>query len=164
MPASPRPRPGVGAWLRSTTKNGSIRALATARRGRSGETLAFAHIPTGITANKGFDIHHKSKFVELTIALTAIGPTPKSAELHLNARLRVFHKSGSTSRDGIDRQDHADAGDGKRENYRNTVKVHCRFLRLANCPSYRTNGEKCLPGSFLGFWITTWITTQLFAR
>jgi len=111
----------------STTKNGSIRALATARRGRSGETLAFAHIPTGTTANKGFDIHHKSKFVELTIALTAIGPTPKSAELRLNARLRVFHKSGSTSRDGIDRQDHADAGDGKRENYRNTVRSTAVF-------------------------------------
>ena len=62
----------------STTRNGSIRALATARRGRSGETLAFAHIPTGTTANKGLDTHHKSKFVELTIALTAIGPTPKS--------------------------------------------------------------------------------------
>ncbi len=35
--------------------------------------LAFAHIPTGTTANKGFDIgDSKSKLVEPAIALTAI--------------------------------------------------------------------------------------------
>ena len=71
-----------------------IRALATARRGRSGETLAFAHIPTGTTANKGFDIHHKSKFVELTIALTAIGPTPKSASYTLMRGSGCFTNRG----------------------------------------------------------------------
>jgi hypothetical protein len=36
--------------------------------------LAFAQIPTGTTANKGFDIDDsKSKLVEPAIALTAIG-------------------------------------------------------------------------------------------
>jgi hypothetical protein len=36
----------------------------------SGEMLACAHIPTGITANKGLD---NSKLIEPAIALTAIG-------------------------------------------------------------------------------------------
>ena len=40
----------------------------------SGEMLAFAHIPTGATANKGFDIDEvKSRIVNLAIAVTAIG-------------------------------------------------------------------------------------------
>jgi hypothetical protein len=40
----------------------------------SGEMLAFAHIPTGATANKGFDIDAvKSRIVKPAIAVTAIG-------------------------------------------------------------------------------------------
>jgi hypothetical protein len=40
----------------------------------SGEMLAFAHIPTGTAANKGFDIDGvNSRIVEPAIALTAIG-------------------------------------------------------------------------------------------
>ena len=40
----------------------------------SGEMLAFAHIPTGATANKGFDIDEvKSRIVKPAIAVTAIG-------------------------------------------------------------------------------------------
>ena len=40
----------------------------------SGEMLAFAHIPTGTTANKGFDIDElKSRLVEPAIAPTAVG-------------------------------------------------------------------------------------------
>ena len=40
----------------------------------SGEMLAFAHIPTGATANTGIDIDDsKSKIVVSAIALTAIG-------------------------------------------------------------------------------------------
>jgi hypothetical protein len=36
--------------------------------------LAFAHIPTGTTANKGFDIEEvKNRLVELAIAPSAIG-------------------------------------------------------------------------------------------
>jgi hypothetical protein len=36
--------------------------------------LAFAHIPTGTTANKGFDIDEaKSRLIEIAIAPTAIG-------------------------------------------------------------------------------------------
>ena len=40
----------------------------------SGEMLAFAHIPTGATANKGFDVDDvNSRLVEPAVALTAIG-------------------------------------------------------------------------------------------
>ena len=40
----------------------------------SGEMLAFAHIPTGTTANKGFDIDEaESILIEIAIAPTAIG-------------------------------------------------------------------------------------------
>jgi putative transposase len=40
----------------------------------SGEMLAFAHIPTGTTANNGFDIDEvKGRLVELAIAPRAIG-------------------------------------------------------------------------------------------
>ena len=40
----------------------------------SGEMLAFAHIPTGATANKGFDIDEvKSRIVKPAIAVAAIG-------------------------------------------------------------------------------------------
>jgi len=40
----------------------------------SGEMLALAHIPTGTTANKGFDVDEvNSKIVEPAVALTAIG-------------------------------------------------------------------------------------------
>ena len=40
----------------------------------NGEMLAFAHIPTGTTANKGFDIDEaKSRLIEIAIAPTAIG-------------------------------------------------------------------------------------------
>jgi len=36
--------------------------------------LAFAHIPTGATANKGFDVDDvNSRLVEPAVALTAIG-------------------------------------------------------------------------------------------
>jgi hypothetical protein len=39
-----------------------------------GEMLAFAHIPTGAAANKGFDIDEvNSTLVEPAVALTAIG-------------------------------------------------------------------------------------------
>ena len=40
----------------------------------SGEMLAFAHIPTGTAANKGFDIDEmNSRLLEPAVALTAIG-------------------------------------------------------------------------------------------
>ena len=39
-----------------------------------GEMLAFAHIPTGTAANKGFDIDEvNSRLVEPAVALTPIG-------------------------------------------------------------------------------------------
>jgi hypothetical protein len=39
-----------------------------------GEMLAFAHIPTGATANKGFNINEvNSRLVEPAVALTATG-------------------------------------------------------------------------------------------
>ena len=43
-------------------------------RSESREMLAFAHIPTGTTANTGFDIDEvKSRLVERAIAPTAVG-------------------------------------------------------------------------------------------
>jgi hypothetical protein len=40
----------------------------------SGEMLAFAHIPTGATASKGFDVDQvKSRVVKSAVAVTAIG-------------------------------------------------------------------------------------------
>ena len=41
----------------------------------SGEMLAFAHIPTGTTANKGFNIDDEvnGRLAEPAVALTAIG-------------------------------------------------------------------------------------------
>ena len=83
-----------------TTTNASIRALVTARRGKSirkasgyvddrlrrpaalpplpeqarkaGEMLAFAHIPTGATANQGFNIDEvNNRFAEPAVALSA---------------------------------------------------------------------------------------------
>jgi hypothetical protein len=35
--------------------------------------LAFAHIPTGATANKGFDVDEVNGRLEPAVALTAIG-------------------------------------------------------------------------------------------
>src|SRR6266404_7694652 len=50
----------------------------------SGEMLAFAHIPTGTTANKGFDIDEvNSRLVEPAVALTRSEPTSKPVGLHL---------------------------------------------------------------------------------
>src|ERR1700740_60031 len=123
MRALPRPRLGLAPGSASTTTNASIRALVTARRGKSirkaygyvddrlrrpaalpplpeqapkggkvppsptgcaspasrassegGEMLAFAHIPTGATANEGFNIDEvNNRFAEPAVALTATG-------------------------------------------------------------------------------------------
>jgi putative transposase len=59
-------------WIcgRSASPTGSASPADT----ESGEMLAFAHIPTGTAANKGFDIDGvNSRIVEPAIALTAIG-------------------------------------------------------------------------------------------
>ena len=64
-----------GLWIcgRSALPTGSA-STASRAGSESGEALAFAHIPTGTTANKGFDIDEaKSRSVESAIALTAIG-------------------------------------------------------------------------------------------
>ena len=64
-----------GPWIcgRSALPTGS--ASPASRAGsESGEMLAFAHIPTGATANKGFDIDEvKSRIVKPAIAVAAIG-------------------------------------------------------------------------------------------
>jgi len=64
-----------GLWIcgRSALPTGS--ASPTSRdNSESGEMLAFAHIPTGATANKGFDIDEvKSRIVQPAIAVAAIG-------------------------------------------------------------------------------------------
>jgi putative transposase len=64
-----------GLWIcgRSALPTGSA-SPASRANSESGEMLAFAHIPTGTTANKAFDIDEmNSRLVEPAVALTAIG-------------------------------------------------------------------------------------------
>jgi hypothetical protein len=49
-----------------------LRFPASRASSESGEMLAFAHIPTGTTANKGFD-EVSSGFVKPAVTLTGIG-------------------------------------------------------------------------------------------
>jgi hypothetical protein len=64
---------GLWGCGRSASPSGSA-SPASRASSEGGEMLAFVHIPTGTTANKGFDIDDsKSKLVEPAIALTAIG-------------------------------------------------------------------------------------------
>jgi putative transposase len=105
MRRSPRPRPALALGLASTMRSASTRAsaIATPRQiyhkglwigGRSAlptgsaspasrassesrEMLAFAHIPTGATANKGFDVDEVNGRLEPAIAVAAIGADSK---------------------------------------------------------------------------------------
>jgi putative transposase len=64
-----------GLWIcgRSAMPTGCA-SPASRVSSKSGEMLAFAHLPTGTTANKGFDIEKgKSGSIEPAIALSAIG-------------------------------------------------------------------------------------------
>src|ERR1700741_486122 len=64
-----------GLWIcgRSALPTGSA-SPASRASSESGEMLAFAHIPTGATASKGFDIDEvNSRLLEPAVALTAIG-------------------------------------------------------------------------------------------
>ena len=64
-----------GLWIcgRSALPTGSA-SPASRASSESGEMLAFAHIPTGATASKGFDIDQvRSRIVKPAIAVTAIG-------------------------------------------------------------------------------------------
>ena len=64
-----------GLWIygRSALPTGSA-SPASRASSESGEMLAFAHIPTGATANKGFDIDEvRSRIVKPAIAAAAIG-------------------------------------------------------------------------------------------
>ena len=64
-----------GLWIcgRSALPTGSA-SPASRASSDSGAMLAFAHIPTGATANKGFDIDEvKSRIVKPALAVTAIG-------------------------------------------------------------------------------------------
>jgi putative transposase len=72
---TPRQIYDEGLWIcgRSALPTGSA-SPASRASSESGEMLAFAHIPTGATANKGFDIDEvKSRIVKPAIAVTAIG-------------------------------------------------------------------------------------------
>jgi hypothetical protein len=61
----------------------------------SGEMLAFAHIPTGATANEGFDIDEvKVESLNQPSRSPRSEPTLKSAGLHLKERLRLSHDRG----------------------------------------------------------------------
>jgi putative transposase len=64
-----------GPWIcgRSALPTGSASPVCRASS-EGGEMLAFAHIPTGTAANKGFDVDEvNSRLVEPAVALTAIG-------------------------------------------------------------------------------------------
>ena len=63
-----------GLWIcgRSAVPTGCA-SPASRASSESREMLAFAHIPTGTTANKGSDIDEASRLVELAIAPSAIG-------------------------------------------------------------------------------------------
>jgi putative transposase len=64
-----------GLWIcgRSALPTGSA-SPASRASSEDGEMLAFAHIPTGTAANKGFDVDEvNSRLVEPAVALTAIG-------------------------------------------------------------------------------------------
>jgi putative transposase len=72
---TPRQIYDEGLWIcgRSALPTGSA-SPASRASSESGEVLAFAHIPTGTTANKEFDVDEvSSKIVEPAVALTAIG-------------------------------------------------------------------------------------------
>ena len=88
---------GMGAWLEGlwmwtigfATGSASPASRASSE---SGEMLAFAHIPTGATANRRID---QTGFEgRVTSASTAPEPTSKSAGLNLNKRLRLSRVRG----------------------------------------------------------------------
>ena len=64
-----------GLWICGRSALPTGRASPTSRASsESGEMLAFAHIPTVATANKGFDIDEvKGRIAEPASAMTAIG-------------------------------------------------------------------------------------------
>jgi hypothetical protein len=64
-----------GLWIcgRSASPTGCASSASRASS-EGGEMLAFAHIPTGTTANEGFNIEEvNNRFVEPTVARTATG-------------------------------------------------------------------------------------------
>ena len=72
---TPREIYDEGLWIcgRSALPTGSA-SPASRASSTSGEMLAFAHIPTGTAANKGFDIDEvNSRLLEPAVALTATG-------------------------------------------------------------------------------------------
>jgi len=72
---TPRQIYDEGLWIcrRSALPIGSA-SPASRASSASGEMLAFAHIPTGATANKGFDLDQvKGRIVKAAIAVAAIG-------------------------------------------------------------------------------------------
>ena len=93
---TPRQIYDEGLWIcgRSALPTGSA-SPASRASSQSGEMLTFAHIPTGATANKGFDID-EVKVESLTPPSRSprSEPTPKSAGLHLKERLRLSHDRG----------------------------------------------------------------------
>jgi hypothetical protein len=85
-----------GLWIcgRSASPTGCA-SPASRASSEGGEMLAFAHIPTGATANEGFNIDEvNNRFAEPAVALTATGADIETAGLHLKTRLRLSHKWG----------------------------------------------------------------------
>src|SRR6516162_6152435 len=83
-----------GLWVcgRSALPTGSA-SPASRTNSEGGEMLAFAHIPTGTTANSGFDRDEVS-IIKPAARCPRKEPTSKSAGLHLKSRLRLSHNRG----------------------------------------------------------------------
>jgi hypothetical protein len=85
-----------GLWIcgRSAAPTGCA-SPASRASSKSREMLAFAHIPTGTTANTGSDLDDwKSRTVAAASALPRSEPISNPAGLHLKMRLRLSHKRG----------------------------------------------------------------------
>ena len=88
-----------GLWIcgRSALPTGCA-SPASRASSEGGETLAFAHIPTGAAANKGFDTDAvNSRLVEPAVALTAIGPDIETGRATPSDAAPAVARSGSTS-------------------------------------------------------------------
>jgi hypothetical protein len=87
-------------WIcgRSASPTGCA-SPASRASSESGEMLAFAHIPTGTTANKGFNIDDEvnGRLVEPAVARTAIGAEIKTGRATPYDMAPAVARSGSTS-------------------------------------------------------------------
>ena len=96
---TPRQIYDQGRWIcgRSALPTGSA-SPASRASSESGEMLAFAHIPTGATADKGFDIDGvKSRIVKPAIAIAASGADIEISRAPPQEAAPAVSQSGSTA-------------------------------------------------------------------